>query len=197
MVMVKKILKILGFIVLPVIPLTVAAYFLYPYINKKEYQKVADKYQNEVVIGDSTQVGTMGIGEVKTIGEDFETLKERSKAFQEEITGLKSRVDSLSVLNDSLQQVLNKNKNPGNPNVDSLDKQEMKGDKRVKMSDKKFAENMKSLLALDLEDLSPILNQMNNGQLLRLYNVGSSLERKKILRALDSKRAANLITELM
>lgn len=198
--MVKKILKIIAFIVLPVIPLTIAAYFLYPYINEKGYQQVAKKYQNEVNIGDSVQVGNVG-GEVKTIGEDFATLKERSKAFQKKITVLKSQVDSLSAVNDSLAKLLKNAPNATSTAGDSLtagDTTTIEGAKKLAtLSDKELADNVKSLLALDLEDLSPILNEMTNRQLLRLYKVGSSLERKKILRALESKRAAKLMTELM
>lgn len=184
------------------IPLTVAAYFLYPYINKKEYQKIKDKYKNEVVLGDSTQIDSAGSGKVKTIGEDFATLKERTQAFQKKIVQLKSQIDSLTTVNDSLEKIVNARKQQlATAKEDSLgnsDTSTTKGAKKLtEITGKKLADNVKSLLALDLEDLSPILNKMDDNELLRLYKVGSSLERKKLLRALESKRAAKLMKELM
>jgi hypothetical protein len=73
----------------------------------------------------------------------------------------------------------------------------MQADSNILISEDEFAENVKSLLGLDDEILAPIVNQLSDSQLIRLYRTGSSREQKKLLRTLKSKRAAKLMTEVM
>lgn len=189
---IKKALKISGYIFLPVIPMIVGAYFLFPYINEEKHEEITEEYEDEVALGDTT--ATMDASGAEDIGEDFATLKERSSVFQENIEDLKSEIDSLTTANDSLENELA----TLGENEDAEGAEDPKEiAENLDISDEEFSENVKSLLDLDNEDLSPIINKMSDDQLIRLYKVGSSLQRKKFLRALESERAAKLMTELM
>jgi hypothetical protein len=54
-----------------------------------------------------------------------------------------------------------------------------------------------SLLNLDEEELGPIILEMSNEELIRLYRVGGNQQREKILRALPPARAARIVREIM
>jgi len=197
----KKLLKIFGFVIGPLLPLAVAIYFLYPYLNEKEYQDIAKKYENTEVLEDSSKVELdVGSYENKTSGEKI-------KAFRNVISHLRDQVDSLNILNDSLKTELSAKekeiKDLQQREVNTADTlaeeaaNEEVSEEDAGITEEEFADNIKSLLSLDDENLSPIINEMNDEQLIRLYKAGNSLQRKKLLRALKSKRAANLMTEVM
>lgn len=177
---------------MPLLPLTIAAYFLFPYINEEKYQEVVEKYDEDIAMADS-----LDIHNGENVEEDAETLEERTSAFQQNIRELQSQLDSLTAANDSLkselfareEELTELKENEESASVNSAPDEEL--------SNEELSENVKSLLDLDDENLSPILNELSDSQLVRLYKVGSSLQRKKLLRALESKRAAKLMTEVM
>ncbi len=199
---IKKILKIVGFIFVPLLPMVVAAYFLFPYINEEEHKEVAKKYDDEVIISDTTELGAVGDSGVDDIGGDYARLKQRAKVFYQNITELRGQLDSLKVVNDSLKQTLEakdkelaERNNQESQSGDSIDAQLVADNTDI--SEEEFSENIKSLLDLDVENLTPIVNKMSNDQLVRIFRAGSGLQRKKLLRSLESDRAAKLMTEVM
>ncbi len=60
-----------------------------------------------------------------------------------------------------------------------------------------FSERVKSLLNLEEEELAPILKQLDDQQLLRLYDTAGNIQREKMLRSLAPGRAANLMQKIM
>lgn len=188
----KKVLKIISFIIGPLIPLIIAVYFLFPYLNKEKYNEVAEKYHPEVEV-ESEFTDTLA----------GESTEEQIKTFQDENSPLQRVVDSLRMANDSLEaELLNKKKELERLTSGIIDKQDEKEtevrDKSLyEKKEEEFKETIKSFLSLDDENLAPIINEMSDDQLVRLYRGGSSLHRKKLLRTLESKRAAKLITEVM
>ena len=199
---IKKILKILGFIFLPLIPMAVAVYFLFPYINQEKHNKVSEKHEDKVAVGDSTNsVSLEDSVDVETIGEDFATVKERAKVFQQTVQKLRTDIDSMTTANDSLKQELaakqkkiaelqngNQPQNQGNAELTS---------NSTDTTGENFSEKIKSLLDLDVERLTPILSNMDDKQLVRIFKAGSGLQRKKLLRSLKSERAAKLMKEVL
>jgi len=191
---IKKVLKILGYIFVPLLPMVVAIYFLFPYINEEKHQEVAEKYSDDFVIGDSTNVMTstfrpkaQGEDTVEDLGEDYATMKEKMNQFQKNIEGLKTEIDSLTTVNDSLNQQLAQRDSTANEDVIA----------DVEITEKEFSKNIKSLLDLDIESLSPILNKMSDEQLVKIFKAGSGLQRKKLLQSLESDRAAKLMSEVL
>jgi Mg/Co/Ni transporter MgtE len=65
------------------------------------------------------------------------------------------------------------------------------------LNNEAFKDRVKSLLNLEEDELAPILEKMTSNQLVRLYTEAGNTQREKILRALNSERAARLITEVM
>jgi len=66
-----------------------------------------------------------------------------------------------------------------------------------KVSDKQFTENMKSLLSLDTELLTPIIKEMSDNDVIRLYEKASSLQKRKLLQSLKASRAAKLMEKVL
>jgi hypothetical protein len=54
-----------------------------------------------------------------------------------------------------------------------------------------------SLLNLDEEELGPIIREMSNEELIKLYRVGGNQQREKLLRSLPAARAARIMREIM
>lgn len=192
----KKLLKIIGFVLGPLVPLMVVIYFLFPYINENKYKDVAESYEKNKVIAEGKNR--------EMPHRDYETLKEQTKVFQENIKKLRGVIDSVNVLNDSLRDELLAEKN----RIEELQQSETVSDTasdgqekaqiaKMEMETENFAESAQSLLSLDDEKLAPILNEMSDAQLIRLFREGNSLQQKKLLRTLESKRAAKLMTEVL
>lgn len=180
---------------MPLLPMTVAIYFLFPYLNEEKHKEVAEKYSDDFVIGDTTNIELSSFPSVaeedttenvEDISENFTKLKERTSEFQQDIDSLQKEVDSLTTVNDSLEQQLG--------DRGSLAEREATN---PEISEEEFSENIKSLLDLDVEKLTPILSKMSDDQLVSIFEAGSGLQRKKLLRSLDSDRAAELMTEVL
>lgn len=191
----KKLLKIFGFIIGPLIPLTIAIYFLFPYLNEEKYEEIAKTDDYADVIADDEMIDA--------IGADFETIKEQVVAFRKDNRNLQMTLDSLRMVNDSLKKALASTKSEleelsgtQGQNEDPETEAALAETTREE-EEEEFKENIKSFLSLDDENLAPIINQLSDDQLVRLYKGGSSLHRKKLLRTLESKRAAQLMTEVM
>lgn len=179
---------------MPLLPMAVAIYFLFPYLNEEKHQEVAEKHADDFMIGDTTDVDAPSFsslaeyegsenesGNVEDIGQNFSELKEQTEEYQKNIEELKLQMDSLRSVNDSLKQELAGKVDPGSAEI----------------SEEEFAENVKSLLDLDVEELSPILNKMEDEKLEQIFKAGSGLQRKKLLRSMESDRAAKLMTEVL
>ena len=189
---IKRILKILGYIFVPLLPMTVAVYFLFPYINEEKHKEVVEKHNEDFAIGDTTDVSmsSLSVGAedepVEDIGEDVSNLKDNAEQYQQDIKNLKMEVDSLTQVNDSLEQQLAQKGDAA-----------VSGENDSEISEEEFSENVKSLLDLDVESLTPILSKMSDEKLERIFKAGSGLQRKKLLRSLEPGRAAKLMTEVL
>lgn len=191
---IKKLLKIIGFILGPLIPLAIVIYFLFPYINEEKYEQVAENNQNLGIAAENSDVAPVGV--------DFETLKKQVTKVHEDNQEMKKVLDSLHTVNDSLENELAlKTEEIEELTADPSEGEDPEETETLTdISDEEneeFKENIKSFLSLDDENLAPIINEMSDEQLVRLYRGGSSLQRKKLLRSLESKRAAKLMTEVM
>ncbi|WP_421774977.1 hypothetical protein [Gracilimonas sp.] len=186
------ILKIAGLITVPLLVMIVAMYFLYPYINKEDYQELVQAQEEKAdsefdalgipvqsdsviaVLSDTTMV-------MDSVAVDTLITNELQLALEEN-TVLHKRVDSLIAEIEMLRA--NQPEETDTEDIQELSKEE-------------FAQRIKSLLNLEEDDLAPILEKMTNEQLVRLYNGGGTIQREKILRSLNSGKAAKLMTEIM
>ena len=192
------IIKLAGLLIVPVIVFTVAMYFLYPVISKDKYERIAENFERKqnglpplpdvdsLVVSDSLNVD----GEAKPeINSDTLTVDMLDAILaQQEVkqnNPLKPVVDSLNVVIANLEKQLEEEKKKASSLVEETKNQE------------EFAVRVKSLLNLEENELAPILDKMSSKQLVKLYNSGGSTQREKILRSLNSEKAARLMTEVM
>jgi len=211
------VIKITGLLVIPFLVLTVAMYFLYPYLNEEKYKEVVAKYKDDGkrVERLAPHERTVSAGEETssiTPERDFDTLSGQIEALKSQNIDLQTRLDSVRTLNKELQQKLDKKakalneskQNPGNALVKQNQPQasgfvetaNQNGQKQTQDTEA-FSERVKSLLNLDEEQLAPIVNQMSNDQLIKLYRGGGTIQREKLLRSLKPDRAAKIMTEIM
>ncbi len=173
--------------------LIAAAYFIYPYLNPKEVKKIQQK--NKPVANASYNSGNYslaGIGnpdnKIKELYGAIDSLKHQMKLQQQLVDVLKQKT--------ILQQQL----------VDSLNKQlqlahQIKPEAGPPASEDKYnapiTEISKSLLSLDEEVLAPIVDLLEQNQLISLYRAGSTRQRKKLLRTLKPEKAAKILKKAM
>ena len=192
------IIKLAGLLIVPVIVFTVAMYFLYPVISKDKYERIAENFERKqnglpplpdvdsLVVSDSLNVD----GEAKPeINSDTLTVDMLDAILaQQEVkqnNPLKPVVDSLNAVIANLEKQLEEEKKKASSLVEETKNQE------------EFAVRVKSLLNLEENELAPILDKMSSKQLVKLYNSGGATQREKILRSLNSEKAARLMTEVM
>lgn len=151
----------------------VVSFYLYPVIHP------------EVIKGKSGQVADAGNN--KYINPEVRKLTSR-------IAGLQMHLDTLKQINsrqasaiDSLQNLLNS-----------------KAAKLVRLQksivtnkNQNIESTVKSLLNLDEDALSPIVNKLNYNQLLVLYKKASSMQREKLLKSLSPDKAAEILKKVM
>ena len=189
----------------------VGTYFAYPYLNNNKYNKVVEKYQHiKPAVNDDEP---LLIDEADSLGEQFGEqvdMTERTDIFKKERIRLMKKIDSLQSANQNLKKKLEKkdkseslDKSKSTDNKDRLNNQNSgvvlvsKKAKDDKTDQETFSEMVKSLLNLDEQQLSPIVNKLSKEQLIRLYKGAGTIQREKLLRSLDPDRAAKLMTEIM
>jgi hypothetical protein len=196
------IVKIAGFLVVPILIMLVAVYLLYPMINSDRYDLIV---RTNGTMVDSLALDSLARIDSITTADSLAQLEKLTSAqyamdldkkWSTKVDSLERMVYLLSARLEGIQSasdLRNQNNEPeatGNepakePSTDEL------------LSDEAFKDRVKSLLNLEEDELAPILEKMTSNQLVRLYSEAGNTQREKILRALKSDRAARLITEVM
>lgn len=193
-----SLLKYAGILVVIFLACIVALFFLYPYLDEEGYENAVLQTQELNAISDSeNNYADLSEGSLEYLEKELEQYSQKESSLLEKIDSLteanamiKLQLDSVMVLNDSLET------KPGNQTEENLTEDtSLFADAGEDAED--FSERVKSLLNLDEEELAPIVNQMSNMQLVRLYKGGGNIQREKLLRSLESERAAELMTEIM
>ena len=211
----SALIKIAGILIVSFIVVTVATFFLYPYINEEKYEQIQaerdDKYSSddyeggknsgELLPNDMQQPSD---GSVQPAGSDSLVVADSSS--------LSMSVDSLMAANDSLAQQLESALvtianlesalTATGANEDQLN-EVRSGNNDVEFiaaaaqPKEEFSERVKSLLNLDEEDLTPIANQMTQEELVKIYRSSGNLQRVKLLQSLSPEKATKLMQEIM
>lgn len=193
----KKILKIVGLLIVPPLIMAIVIFFLFPYINEQKHEQVASDLEQGPALADSTSAMDMQLAST-----DPDSLKKLAKGLRDSMQTLQMMVDSVETQNDSLKLRLMASRQQidslsNNSSSDSLAISVDEDNGETSADGEKFTENAQSLLGLEGESLAPILSEMSDRQLKRLFKAGNSLQRKKLLRTLDSERAAKLMDEVL
>lgn len=171
-----------------------AAYLLYPYLNEEAYQEVLAMYTaSDPVLDPDHAYPEMEFEDLVSQIENLQTSEERLQAAldsaEQENEDLRMDIEELQTAGNSDGEDT-ADRNPAILSADTMEPEELNHDEG-------FSERVKSLLNLDEEELAPIVSQMSDNQLIRLYMGGGSLQQEKLLRALEPDRAASLISEVM
>lgn len=177
------IIKIVGFLVVPIIVMLVVIYLLYPLLNKERYDLIVE---TGGMMSDSTMVDSLIVADSLAQADSLMAAVEIEQPAAVDDTEWVSTVDSL----ERVIYVLSSR-------LEGLEKKEEVNTVQAKLQDEAFKDRVKSLLNLEEDELAPILDKMTNKQLVQLYSEAGNTQREKILRSLNSDRAARLITEIM
>ncbi len=190
-----KVLKIPGIIIGSFIGVFALVFFLYPYINEDHFNELigASEAGDSAAITESYLSGSSVVSE-----EELELMQQEIVSLQAANNELLDTIDSLEQVNEDLQLEIREWENMEDfmPVAETPNEPVQRG-ATAYMSDEEFSERVKSLLNLDEDELSPIVREMDDGQLIRLYYSGGNIQREKLLRSLEPARAARVMNEVM
>ncbi|MDI6401981.1 hypothetical protein QLX67_08245 [Balneolaceae bacterium ANBcel3] len=186
-----KILKIAGIIVGSFVGVFVLIFYLYPLLNQNLFEEWMDNEDEAALYSDAWTKGGLSEEELDRLKEEMDNLQATNKE-------LLNTVDSLMLVNEELKLEIEEWENMEDflPVAQSATDPVDRGSTQH-MDDEEFSERVKSLLNLDEDELAPILRQMDQGQLVRLYRNAGNIQREKMLRSLEPARAASLMSEVM
>ena len=180
------IVKIAGFLVVPILVMLIVIYFLYPVLNSDKYDRIVETggLLNDSTMVDSLAMDSLAMADSLNVSVSDSVVGEQNPDIPNEFWA--HQVDSLQRVIYSLTARIE-----GLQNAKAVD------ETVAKLEEEAFKDRVKSLLNLEEKELSPILEKMTSKQLVRLYSEAGNTQREKILRSLSSARAAQLITEIM
>ncbi len=197
------IVKIAGFLVVPILIMLVVVYLLYPMINSDRYDLIV---RTNGTMVDSLALDSLARIDSIATADSLAQLEKLTSAqfaldldrkWSNKVDSLERMVYLLSARLEGLQSasdVRNQNQVPADSEEDNSNKEPSIDEM---LNNEAFKDRVKSLLNLEEDKLAPILEKMTSNQLVRLYTEAGNTQREKILRALNSERAARLITEVM
>jgi len=157
----------------------VLAYFLYPFINPKKAKKVKQKQQESKMKHASYAPDKYNLHAV-------DSLNDRIKIEQTLVDSLKKKSGRQRQVIDSLNNLMKKVK------------ASMKGKAEKAHNDSAAVKKAsQSLLRLDKNSLGPIINLLGDDKLVSLYDKANSRQREKLLKALQPKKAAEILKKVM
>lgn len=178
----KGMLKTAGKFVGVFLVILIAMYFLYPYLHPENNENTVE--EDEWGTSDFTP-------------NPFDYSLEAADSLKTQITQLRQLIDSLRIV-EQQQQV----------KVDSLERLASQMEEEARESDtpevdddlvsaERLKDVSRSLLELDEEELSPILDRLDNNELIGLYKSANNMQRSKMLRSLGSNKAAVILKEII
>ena len=188
------IVKIAGFLVVPILLMLVVIYFLYPLLNSTKYDLIVrtnGTMVDSAMIDSLAQLDSLAHADSLDIYRQLNIDDRIAETEERWINKVDSLTQMVYVLNSRLEGL----ENGSQPNSESGAAQNEQASAAV--DDEAFKDRIKSLLNLEENQMAPILEKMTQQQLVQLYREAGNTQREKILRALNSDRAARLITEIM
>jgi len=172
---------IAGGSVVSLIVLIVITYLIYPYLNPEKVQKVRAEADSNSAAG-FFYPEMYNPEKIDSLNVRLSGLKTVIDSLNGDIANYQSVIDSLSTQMESLKEYKAQNEIPA------------KTPDLIKIESETIA---KSLLKLDVDVLAPIVNLLEDKQLITLYSTASTLEKEKLLRSLKPEKAARILKEVM
>lgn len=183
-------------------------YLIYPYLHPEQAEEIASEYSE--LSGNSFDAESYSPEAVDALNRQItnlqttvDSLNSRNSNYEQTIDSLEGRVGELTATleeRNTQQTELAEAASPGEEgdpvNLDSGDPRQV-SEQVTEASREELEAISKSLLRMDEDALSPIVNLLEDQQLISLYNTGSSLQREKLLRALEPEKAAEILKKVM
>jgi len=193
---IKKIGITAGILTGSFLVILVIMYMLYPVLNPEEAEKVESNIQKEQVenrILKNTEaeytenIQKAGIASDTRSSETGDSLSvhRTDTNLQDELSKMEK---SYSVKIDSLQKVIE--------NLKNEHELELKEVRNVQ-SEEQVQETTKTLLNMDEDVLAPIVNQLEEPILIKLYKTASGMQKQKLLQALEPEKASRILKLVM
>lgn len=191
------IVKIAGFLVVPIILMLVVVYLLYPMLNKDKYDLIVrtnGTMYDSLMVDSLARVDSLMRADSIAVADSL-ALIEADQLERAQKMDIATKIDSLERLVYVLSARLEGLAEREIPQQQNNSQQQIAS--TAELEEEAFKDRVKSLLNLEENEMAPILEKMTSQQLVRLYREAGNTQREKILRALNSDRAARLITEVM
>ena len=191
------IVKIAGFLVVPIILMLVVVYLLYPMLNKDKYDLIVrtnGTMYDSLMVDSLARVDSLMRADSIAVADSL-ALIEADQLERAQKMDIATKIDSLERLVYVLSVRLEGLAEREIPQQQNNSQQQIAS--TAELEEEAFKDRVKSLLNLEENEMAPILEKMTSQQLVRLYREAGNTQREKILRALNSDRAARLITEVM
>jgi seryl-tRNA synthetase len=194
-------LKLAGIFFGSLLLLTAGFFFAYPHINEERYNEIIENFRDDDVID------AMFEGDRRYIGIEFNELIDQIEKLRAEESTWSARFDSLNAVNSRLisdiEALTERKEELANVKEELALRASEEGneysalDVNSNETPEDISERVKSLMNLDEEELAPIVNQLSNEHLVRIYRNAGNMQREKLLRSLNPERAAEIVREIM
>ncbi len=155
----------------------VISFYIYPIIHPEVKKAKNDQPKKQIAQSDS----------LKNVSPEVRKLTLRISQLQMSNDTLNRLTTSQAAQIDSLQSLL-----------DTKSKKLALLQKNVVVKqNQNLEETVKSVLNLDEDALSPIVNKLSYSELLVLYKKASSMQKEKLLKSLNSDKAAEILKKVM
>ena|SRR6056297_707076 len=193
---IKKIGITIGVLAGSFLVILILVYLLFPVINPEEAEKhelvmAEEQTENQMIseteseISDEGQMTEIPFDTTEVVSKDSTSQRVTDNTSENEI----SKMEQLYIAQiDSLKQVVEKLKKEH-----ELELQEV----TTVQLEEKVQETTKTLLSMDENALAPILNELEEPILIKLYNTATGMQKRKLLQSLQPEKASRILKLVM
>jgi len=193
---IKKIGITIGVFAGSFLVILILVYLLFPVINPEEAEKhelvmAEEQTENQMIseteseISDEGQMTEIPSDTTEVVSKDSTSQRVTDNTSGNEI----SKMEQLYIAQiDSLKQVVEKLKKEH-----ELELQEV----TTVQLEEKVQETTKTLLSMDENALAPILNELEDPILIKLYNTATGMQKRKLLQSLQPEKASRILKLVM
>lgn len=177
---IKKIGTWAGAFIGSFVVILIAVYFLFPYLNPDKAASV--KNSSSQTNRESTfDPNRYSLQAVDSLNQAISTLQGRVDTLQDSVNFKQQIIDSLKLEMET---------GKGEPTTQPVAQ-------KIVEDFPEIEEATKPLLSLDEDVLAPIVDLLEEQQLISLYRKGSGRQREKLLRSLKPEKAARILKKVM
>jgi len=193
---IKKIGITIGVFAGSFLVILILVYLLFPVINPEEAEKhelvmAEEQTENQMISETESEISDEGqITEIPSDTTEVVSKDSTSQRVTDNTSGNESRTMKQTYITqiDSLKEVVKK--------VKKEHEMELQEVTTVQLEEK-VQETTKTLLSMDENALAPILNELEDPILIKLYNTATGMQKRKLLQSLQPEKASRILKLVM